>query len=72
MQFPAMERNWYTNIAKGLDLALLAYLVTGFFVTVFYYPYFWINLGMTVSLNNVVKIEAKDLTDYGDDQNSLA
>ncbi|MDZ7833623.1 MAG: O-antigen ligase family protein [Desulfobacterales bacterium] len=63
MQFPAMERNWYTNLSKALDLSLLAYLVTGFFVTVFYYPYFWINLGMTVSLNNVVKIEAKDITD---------
>jgi uncharacterized membrane protein len=52
----SMEQNkMYYNMAKALDLSLLAYLVTGFFVTVFYYPYFWINLGMTVSLNNVVK-----------------
>lgn len=43
------------NLAKGLNLSLIAYLVAGFFVTVFYYPYFWINFAMSVSLNNATK-----------------
>jgi O-antigen ligase len=36
--------------ALGLDGALLGYLVSGFFVTVLYYPYFWVNLGGTAAL----------------------
>ncbi len=42
-------------IANGLDGALIGYMVSGFFVTVLYYPYFWINLAMTVALNTVAK-----------------
>ena len=40
-------------MAHGLDGALVGYLVSGFFVTVLYYPYFWINLAMTVSLREI-------------------
>jgi O-antigen ligase len=43
------------NLANGLDGALIGFLVSGFFVTVLYYPYFWINLAMTVALNTVAK-----------------
>jgi putative inorganic carbon (hco3(-)) transporter len=39
-------------MAHGLDAALIGFLASGFFVTVLYYPYFWINLAMTVALNN--------------------
>lgn len=39
-------------MAHGFDAALIGYLASGFFVTVFYYPFFWINLSMTVALNN--------------------
>ena len=39
------------SMAFGLDGALVAFLSTGFFVTVLYYPYFWINLALTVSLH---------------------
>jgi len=42
-------------LAKSLNLALAAYLVAGFFVTVLYYPYFWVNLAMSVALNNSIK-----------------
>lgn len=48
-------------MAHGLDGALVGYLVSGFFVTVFYYPYFWINLAMTVALNQVAKNEDAQL-----------
>jgi putative inorganic carbon (HCO3(-)) transporter len=40
------------DMAHGLDAALVGYLVCGFFVTVLYYPFFWINLAMTVALHN--------------------
>jgi O-antigen ligase len=39
------------EMAHGLDAAMYGYLVAGFFVTVFYYPFFWINLAMTVALH---------------------
>jgi hypothetical protein len=37
--------------AWGLDGALIGFLGSGFFVTVLYYPYLWINLAMTASLH---------------------
>lgn len=39
------------QMAHGLDGALIGFLGSGFFVTVLYYPYFWINLAMTVALH---------------------
>jgi putative inorganic carbon (hco3(-)) transporter len=51
------NRLFLYNTAKSLNLALVAYLVAGLFVTVLYYPYFWINLAMTVCTNNVAKIK---------------
>jgi len=47
------KNDFICNLAKGFNGALVAYLVTGFFVTVLYYPFFWINLAMTVSTNNI-------------------
>jgi putative inorganic carbon (HCO3(-)) transporter len=43
------------NLANGFDGALIGYMVSGFFVTVLYYPYFWINLAMTVALSTVAR-----------------
>ena len=43
--------HFMTVMAHGLDGALVGCLVSGFFVTVLYYPFFWINLAMTVALN---------------------
>jgi hypothetical protein len=39
-------------MAHGLDAALIGFLASGFFVTVLFYPFFWINLAMTVALYN--------------------
>lgn len=47
------------NMAHALDASLIGYLVSGFFVTVLYYPFFWINLSMSVALNNIARKEAK-------------
>jgi putative inorganic carbon (HCO3(-)) transporter len=46
------EGRFISRMADGLDGALVGFLVSGFFVTVLYYPFFWINLAMTVALNN--------------------
>jgi putative inorganic carbon (HCO3(-)) transporter len=41
-------------MAHGLDGALVGFMASGFFVTVLYYPFFWINFAMTVALYNAV------------------
>jgi len=38
-------------MAHGFDAAMLGFLVAGFFVTITYYPYFWVNLAFTVALH---------------------
>lgn len=41
-------------VARGLVVAAWGFVVAGQFVTVTYYPFFWINLALTVALKNVV------------------
>ena len=49
----ASGNNFILYTAHGLDAALVGFLVSGFFVTVLYYPYFWVNTALVVALNNV-------------------
>ncbi len=49
------------HMAYGLDGALIGYMASGFFVTVLYYPFFWINLAMTVSLHTAGRHEVRRL-----------
>jgi hypothetical protein len=51
------DGTFITATAHSLDCALVGYLVSGFFVTVLFYPFFWFNLAMTVALNNTAKYE---------------
>jgi O-antigen ligase len=44
-------------MAHSPDAALMGFLASGFFVTVLYYPFFWINLSMTVALHEVARRE---------------
>lgn len=44
-----------TNMAHGLDSALVGFMASGFFVTVLYYPFFWINLALTVALHSAAR-----------------
>ncbi|HEY4129069.1 MAG TPA: O-antigen ligase family protein [Gemmatimonadaceae bacterium] len=39
-------------MTQGLDGALVGYLTAAMFVTVFYYPFFWINLALSAALHN--------------------
>jgi hypothetical protein len=52
-QHPEMARHFLIPITRGLMAALWGFLIAGQFVTVSYYPYFWINLAMMASLANV-------------------
>jgi O-antigen ligase len=47
--------DYIVYMAYGLDAALVGYLVSGFFVTVLYYPFFWVNLAFTAALNVVAR-----------------
>lgn len=47
---PGQDRFLYM-MAYGLDGALVGYLASGFFVSVLFYPYFWINFAMTAALH---------------------
>jgi len=48
------------HMAHGLDGALIGFMVSGFFVTVLYYPFFWINLAMTVSVHVAARNTARE------------
>lgn len=49
----AGENRFVFYLAHGLDGALVGFLASGFFVTVLYYPYFWVNLALTAALNRI-------------------
>jgi len=42
-------------MSLGLDAGLVGFLVSGFFVTVLYYPYFWINFALSAALWKTMK-----------------
>lgn len=46
-------------IARGLGIALWGFLIAGQFVTIAYYPFFWVNLAMSVALLNIVRSRSK-------------
>jgi len=49
------ESGFYLAVAKGLDTALIGFLIAGQFVTVTYYPFLWINLAFSVALVNIAR-----------------
>ncbi len=54
-----LDRGKYLVLmSHGLDGALVGFLASGFFVTVLYWPYFWINCAMTVALHTAVQTKA--------------
>jgi len=46
-------------MALGFDAGLIGFMASGFFVTVLYYPYFWINYAMTAALYKVIGRRAR-------------
>ena len=47
------------HLSLGLDGGLIGFLTSGFFVTVLYYPFFWINLALTTALYSVVSTDMR-------------
>ena len=50
-----------SNLAKGMNLGLLGYVIAGQFVTVAYYPYFWIHLVFVTAMGTFWSIDKKGL-----------
>ncbi|MDT8281490.1 MAG: O-antigen ligase family protein [Gammaproteobacteria bacterium] len=50
------------NLSYALDAGLIGYLVAGSFVTVLYYPFFWVQIAMIVMLNNITNEKYKELS----------
>ncbi len=50
--------SFFPLMSHGLDGALVGFLASGFFVTVLYWPFFWINCAMTVALHTAAQAEA--------------
>jgi hypothetical protein len=40
-------------LAVGMDAALIGFVISGSFVSVLYYPYFWVHMAMCVALHGV-------------------
>lgn len=51
-------------LVKGMNLALLGYVIAGQFVTVAYYPFFWIHLMMVTAIATFWKVEHQEITNY--------
>lgn len=47
------EERVYGPLVNGMDGAMIGFIVSGFFVTVLYYPYFWVQLAFTASLYKI-------------------
>ena len=60
MRDPRMAGLPYGAMAMGLSAALWGFLIAGQFVTVTYYPFFWVNLAMLVCVLNVAKKAAAE------------
>jgi len=47
----ADRQSWEVCLVSGLQLAMIGYLVSGAFVSVFWYPHIWILSGLAMGLN---------------------
>ncbi len=56
---PKLENPFIYNTALALDAAMIGLLVSGSFITVLYYPYFWIDLAFVVALRTVAENAAR-------------
>ena len=52
---PSLSNRALVPIAKGLIVAMWGFIIAGQFVTVAYYPFFWVNLAMMVCVGNVAR-----------------
>lgn len=48
------------SVARGLTITTWGFVIAGQFNTVAYYPFFWMNLALTISLASIVKKSAEE------------
>jgi O-antigen ligase len=60
-----LNNKFIMYVSYGLDGGLVGFMVSGFFISVLYYPFFWFQLAMTVALNEVSKGQALELDRTG-------
>lgn len=58
------EDPFSANIAKGLWIGIVGFVVAGQFVTVGYYPFLWVQLSLIVAQRNVVGLDQNDSRHY--------
>ncbi|MDT8453028.1 MAG: O-antigen ligase family protein [Gammaproteobacteria bacterium] len=50
-----------SNMAKGMNVALIGYVVAGQFVTVAYYPFFWVHITLVTIMATIIRNEVGDV-----------
>lgn len=56
-----IDNKFMLYAAHGLDGGMIGYLVSSFFFTVLFYPIVWVQLAMTVALNELSKKKANEI-----------
>ena len=49
------DRKFFIYLAHGLEVGILGFMVSGFFITTLYYPFLWVNLMISVALQNILE-----------------
>ncbi len=55
LQEKQIDDSFLYGLSHGLDICVIGFIVNGFFITVLYYPFFWMLLILNVALLNAVK-----------------
>jgi len=50
------RQSWELCLCSGLEMAMIGYLVSGAFVSVFWYPHIWILCGLAMGLNTATAL----------------
>lgn len=58
-RFDDAEANAIGAVARGINLGLLGMFIAAFFMSVLYYPMFWLTLALTSALRNISKNKVK-------------
>jgi len=54
---PNVNYSYYYSLALALEGALVAYLVSGAFISILYYPNLWVLMGFIISLKRIVVLD---------------
>ena len=58
------ENNFLYYLTYGLDAGLIGYLIAGIFVTVFFYPFYWVQMALIVATYSVASQQLKSSSIY--------